>query len=376
MLPIPQIPRHRLPALLVCVGLAVSSAVSFAGSSAAAISASAPSTATIQRSQFLMGTLLTVEVEAETRGAALAASERVFGAVADAESRLSTWRDDSELSLLNAAEPGRKVTLSPALATDLHLASRCVELTDGAFDPTVSPLAAAVGFAELDLEGDSARRPRDDFHLDAGGFGKGAGLDDAVAVLRSDSRVRSARLDFGGQLMLYRPESKADEIKEDETKEDETKEDTDAVRVAHPVDRDRTVAEFRVAGGSVATTGHGERPGHVLDPRSGRPAADFGSLTVWTDPSLERSATLADCLSTGLYVLGPQGALDFAQRHDGVEVLVVERHGSQLNLRASAGLADPVSHWTSHFAAVPIPDAAQTTRDDEPHASTHGSSPR
>ena len=316
-----------------------------------------PVTVTVQRSQLLMGTLLTVDIEADSRETALAASEQIFDAVAEAEARLSTWRDDSELSHLNASETGQAISLSPALAMDLSLAARCVELTDGAFDPTVGRRSAAVGFAHLDLDGDTARRQRADLRLDAGGFGKGAGLDDAVARLRSDERVHSARLDFGGQLMIYRSE-------------------TGAVQVAHPEDRGRIAAEFAVSDGSVATTGQGQKPGHVLDPRTGRPAFDFGSLTVWTDEALERSATLADCLSTGLYVLGPDAALDFAARHDGVEVLVAEPSSEGVQIRASAGLTATPAHSISTFAAAATPGAASTTRDDEPYAATHGSSPR
>jgi thiamine biosynthesis lipoprotein len=63
--------------------------------------------------------------------------------------------------------------------------------------------------------------------------------------------------------------------------------------------------------GSIATSSNteravvvdGERIGHLLDPRTGRPAPDFGSAT-----SIGPSAALADCRSTGLFVLGPEAA--------------------------------------------------------------------
>ena len=81
--------------------------------------------------------------------------------------------------------------------------------------------------------------------------------------------------------------------------------------LAHPRERSRIVARLTVVSGSVATSGNserglvidGERHGHILDPRSGRPARDFGSLTVWAS-----DAFTADCLATGLYVLGPDEA--------------------------------------------------------------------
>ena len=90
--------------------------------------------------------------------------------------------------------------------------------------------------------------------------------------------------------------------------------------LADPRDRQRAVARIEIPSGSVATSGNSERGvvvdgrriGHLLDPRTGRPAPDFGSLTVWAPTALE-----ADCLATGLYVLGPEAALAWAERHPG-----------------------------------------------------------
>jgi hypothetical protein len=101
------------------------------------------------------------------------------------------------------------------------------------------------------------------------------------------------------------------------------------VAIAHPADRRRPLVALALdpaAGGSVATSGNsergitvaGERRSHLLDSRTGEPAPDFGSLTVWAPTALR-----ADCLSTGLYVLGPEAALAWAAEHPGVEVVVL-----------------------------------------------------
>lgn len=308
----------------------------------------------VERSQLHMGTLLTVRIEADDHTSAVEASERVFAAVAAAETRLSTWRGDTELARLNAAAQGVDVALSPETVADLATAMDCSRLTEGAFDPTVGPLVSAwglrdggrlaapadidaalrgVGIDGLALTESSAQRIHPDLRLDEGGFGKGAALDDAAATLAATASVRSAILDFGGQLLVYSRDAQTEARAN--------------VAVAHPDQRERLVAEFTVGSGSVATTGNGERGvvvdgrdlGHVLDPRSGRIADDFGSLTVWTDPSLDSAATLADCLSTGLYVLGADAALEFAAGHVGIEVLVAERMPDDVRIRASAGIS-------------------------------------
>lgn len=317
-------------------------------------SLSTPAGALVERSVGLMGTELRIVVEATDRAAALAAGERAVRALEEAEARLSTWRSTSELSRLMAAPAGRPVELSPALAADLAGARACWQATGGAFDPTVGALVrawglrdggrrptagelaralAATGMAGLRLHGREAVRRRDDLVLEEGGFGKGAALADALAALAADPRVRRAALDLGGQVAVHDPVPRATEWQ---------------LTVAHPRDRRRPAVAVRVDGGSVATSGNGERGvevdgarlGHVLDPRSGRPAPDFGSLTVWTDDPLR-----ADCLSTGLYVLGAEAALAWAGEHRGVEVLILETpaEGGGLRARATPGLAGRLS---------------------------------
>lgn len=300
-----------------------------------------PRPALVERRVMLMGTSLEIAVEAADRPAALAASERAVAALEAAERRLSTWRADTELARLNQAPAGEPRTLSPALAADLGAARRCWEETGGAFDPGVGALVRAWGLrtggrrpgagelreiqgaggvAGLRLSGGTAVRERPGLILEEGGFGKGAGLADALSALAA-AGVTRASLDLGGQVAVLGGGW--------------------TVPVADPRERDRPALELAVDGGSVSTSGNGERGivvegrrlGHILDPRTGEPAPDFGSLTVWTADPLR-----ADCLSTGLYVLGPAGALAWAAAHPGVEVLVLQPAGEGLQALASPGL--------------------------------------
>ncbi len=303
----------------------------------AACSAVPPRAQTIERRVMLMGTSLEIEVEAADRAAGLAASERAVVALERAEARLSTWREDTELARLNKAPAGEPRTLSPALAHDLAAARSCWQETEGAFDPGVGALVRAWGLRTGGRLPDPAeRRPADgiawlrlrpagiavrekDLILEEGGWGKGAGLADAMAALAA-AGVKRAALDLGGQVAVL---------------------GSWEIPVADPRRRDRSALALSVDGGSVSTSGNGERGivvegerrGHILDPRTGDPAPDFGSLTVWTADPLR-----ADCLSTGLYVLGPERALAWAAAHPGVEVLVLQPGGSGLRALASPGL--------------------------------------
>jgi len=342
---------------------------------------SVPAGALVERTVGVMGTELRIVVEATDRAAALAAGERAVRALEEAEGRLSTWRSTSELARFQAAPAGRPVELSPALAADLAGARACWQATGGAFDPTVGALVrawglrgggrrpaagelaralAATGMAGLLLDGREAVRRRADLVLEEGGFGKGAGLVDALAALAADPRVRRASLDLGGQLAVYDSGPRTAEWR---------------FTLAHPRARRQPAVAVRVDGGSVATSGNGERGievdgerlGHLLDPRSGRPAPDFGSLTVWTEDPLR-----ADCLSTGLYVLGPEAALAWAGEHPGVEVLILETPagGESLRARATPGFAGRLSPLvpglTIEFPAAESPPATAPEVDPKP----------
>ncbi len=89
------------------------------------------------------------------------------------------------------------------------------------------------------------------------------------------------------------------------------------VAVADPRDRARTVATLRLKDACASTSGNSERGlvvngrhiGHLLDPRTGEPAPDFGSVTV-----VARDGLTADVLSTAFFVLGPREGLALSER--------------------------------------------------------------
>lgn len=307
--------------------------------------------AEIERHLGAMGTSLSLHVQADDRSAALRASELALRAIESTESRLSTWRADSELAQLNAAAVGRERALSPTLARELTRALELGRETSGAFDPCVGALVGAYDLrgsgrwpsAEelqhalatceppaLRVRAAGATRLRRGLVLEEGGFGKGAGLDAAVALL-AGSGARRAVLDLGGQIAIW------DEARAQAPRE--------RVELAHPTRRTQGVLALDVPPGSLATTGNSERGlsvdgrslGHVLDPRTGHPSPDFGSLTVWCPSALD-----ADALSTGLYVLGPDAALAYAALREDVEVIALLVDDSQqLEIRASDG-------WRTH----------------------------
>jgi thiamine biosynthesis lipoprotein len=93
-------------------------------------------------------------------GSLRAAKAAVDEVVAAMDLAASRFRDDSELSRLNAS-PERDVTVSPLLAQAIAAALRGAELSGGAVDPTVGSAVRLAGydtdFAQVPADGDRIR---------------------------------------------------------------------------------------------------------------------------------------------------------------------------------------------------------------------------
>jgi thiamine biosynthesis lipoprotein ApbE len=74
-----------------------------------------------------------------------AARDAMDRVLADIDQACSRFREDSELSLLNAAS-GREHTVSPLLATAIGHGLRAAQLTDGDVDPTVGTAMRLIGY--------------------------------------------------------------------------------------------------------------------------------------------------------------------------------------------------------------------------------------
>lgn len=306
----------------------------------------------LTRQLHAMGTRLEVVVEAPDRATAVSASEAAVRAVADAEERLSTWRTDSEVSRLNHSPVGRWIELSPELARDLRQVTGWWRRTDGSFHPglaalvrvwdlrgfgrrpTPAELATALEATNMklfELDGRCARRLADGFGIEEGGFGKGVALREAAAGSLA-AGASCVAVDLGGQLHLAGDCTAR------------------AIAIAHPDDRDRVVAMLPLTVGSVATSGNSERAivvdglryGHLLNPSTGLPASDFGSVTV-----VARDPLAADCLATALFVLGPEAGLRWADSHEGVEAIYVVRGAGEPQLRMTEGLRTVITPNTA-----------------------------
>ena len=302
----------------------------------------------VTREVYLMGTRAHLAAFAPGRDAGLATLAAALDVLEDTERELSTWRESSDVSRLNRHPAGVPWQASPSLCRTFDAVWRWRDNTGGAFDPAIGRLLAA-----WDIRGDGVRPAADaaaraaaasglgllafdrsactltkrgEVTIDVGAFGKGEALDRIEAALGSGPWL----IDLGGQVSVGSPGPAGGWT----------------VAIAHPRQRDRPYRHVELREGSLSTSGGSERDvtvdgvriSHIFDPRTGRPAAYDGSVTVW-----HRRGLAADALSTALFVMGPDEGLAWAEARGIAALYLVPGPGDAVRAAATRAFRERFS---------------------------------
>ena len=269
---------------------------------------------------FAMGTRCVISIYGMDEDRAVKASADAFRELHRIEGLLSNWREESEVSRLNASPGGHPVTVSGELFGILEASMRYSALTAGAFDVTARPVVRLWGLQRMSGEKGRVSVPGDPeiaealrrcgysrvtldgsgrsvtlppgMEIDLAGIGKGYGVDKCVEVLR-DAGVTSALVDISGNMFaIGTPPGR----------------EGWSIGIRDPRGGRGIVGKTLISGEGIATSGNyenfvvigGKSYGHIVDPRTGRTVDHVLSVTVVAPSAME-----ADALSTGLFVLGP-----------------------------------------------------------------------
>ncbi len=303
-----------------------------------------------------MGSTLQLSAWTTDEAAAQAAFSEVFAEFDRLESLLSVWRPGSDVIRLNDAAGEAPVPISADTRAVLLAARQASEFTQGKFDITFGALADVWKF---DHDQDNrvpsadeirARLPLVDYQqvvvdeppgtafirrrgmrVHLGGIGKGYAIDRAVALLRQRG-FANFMIQAGGDLYVAGLNNGQPW--------------TLGIRDPRGP-ADRVFATIEMGDGTFSTSGdyerfflrNGRRYHHLLDPNVGEPARLTRSVTI-----LSNSALLADALSTGVFVLGPEQGMALVERLPGVEAVMVTANNAVL---VSIGLAGRIQIVTA-----------------------------
>lgn len=257
------------------------------------------------------------------------------------EAEMSVYRLDSAISRLNRLAGTEPMEMPGDSLRLLELSREYGRLTGGAFDVTVGPVVSLwrfgkdrppaipsereltrqrglVGYAKVRLEGKTAFLPQPGMRVDLGGIAKGYAVDLAWEQVRKLG-LAGFLIDLGGNVRVSGRPRRGKGW---------------SIEIRNPFDTSSTLGRLDLQPGwAVATSGQyerfvvidGRRYGHIIDPRTGYPAVGLAAVTVIAD-----DATVADALSTGLFVLGPRAALPILKETKAEAIFIPEKEPAEL----------------------------------------------
>jgi thiamine biosynthesis lipoprotein len=300
----------------------------------------------VYRDTAIMGTRCAVELWSEDLPKAEAAIASVFDDMRRIDALMSTWKPDTQLSLVNRDAGRRPVVVDQELFDLVRVALDYSKETGGAFDITyasvgylydfkkgVHPGRSAIAAAlpgvnythvKLDAKRRTIRFLRPGMRIDLGGIAKGYAVDRGIDILRKAGFER-AMVNSGGDTRIIGDRFGKPWI----------------VGLRNPDDDSKSYLRIPLTDAAISTSGDyeryfdegGVRYHHIIDPKTGDSARLLRSATI-----IGPTALRTDGLSTSVFVLGPQGGIDLINRLEGVDAVVVTPAGKVLY---SKGLEPP-----------------------------------
>ena len=287
-----------------------------------------------------MGTSYTVSISALPKSISISNIKAEVQAVLDdVNQKMSTYKNDSEISLFNIAPENEWFDISQNTYDVVNEGLRLSEISHGAFDMTVGPivnlwgfgpenqpeevpdqnelnlLLQRVGFQYLHLHNNKLKIKKDkNIYLDLSAIAKGFAVDEVVKYLLTQG-VENALIEIGGELRAIGQKEPGRMWR---------------VAIETPTANMRSVQKIiELRGVGLATSGDyrnyfevdGRRYSHTLNPKTGYPISHkLASVSVISSNCME-----ADGLATALLVMGEVNGKVFAEEHNIAAFFIVKR---------------------------------------------------
>ena len=288
-------------------------------------------TKSFSRSRSIMDTIVTIEVLDTNETHALESIDRAFDEIYHVEGLMSSYRNDSQLSILNTQ--GHLDGADPDFVYVLERSKYYSRISDGAFDVTIKPILdlwsskyspggtympptqkeinetlELVDYSGITIEENSISL-RLNMSVVLGGIAKGYSADKAIESLKLDG-ITNGFVNAGGDgRFIGLNEVGTPWI----------------IGLQNPDKSTDAVTCMAISDMAVATSGNYERyfsdaakVSHISDPRTGYSSQELISATVIANTAMD-----ADALATAVFVLGESGGINMIERIEGVECLII-----------------------------------------------------
>lgn len=264
---------------------------------------------------YAMDTVMTINAYGSKSESAVKAAQNEISRL---DRLLSVQSENSEIFKLNQS---KEMTVSEDTLTLITRSKEIYTLTDGAFDITCEPLTREWGFysglenrvpsqqaienalkgvgaAHIEIK-DSTITLDENTSLDLGGIAKGYASQKAAEILKENG-VNSALMSLGGNIRAVGSKPDGENW---------------SVAITDPDDNSKSIGTLKISDKAVVTSGGYQRYfeeneqiyHHIIDTKTGYPAdSGLKSVTVVSDDD-----TLADALSTSLFVMGLEKSGEF-----------------------------------------------------------------
>jgi thiamine biosynthesis lipoprotein len=287
------------------------------------------------REEAIMGTRCTVELWSDDPAKGQAGISSVFDDMRRIDRLMSTWKEDTEISLVNREAGKHPVKISEELFRLLQESVKYSELTHGAFDITYASVGYLYDFKKgvhpdqkaidaalpginwrhmmLDEKNFTVFFTRPGMRIDLGGIAKGHAVDRSIALLRARG-IAHATVTAGGDSFVLGDRRGRPWV----------------VGIRHPDDPGRVIARIPLADAAISTSGDyeryfdegGVRYHHIINPKTGRSATGVRSVTI-----IAPTSTLAEGLTKGAFILGPERGIALAESQPDTDAVIVRDDG-------------------------------------------------
>lgn len=289
--------------------------------------------AEIKRTSVILGTIVEVKIRDNDTEKAEDAASRVFEEFRRIDNLFSAYKEGSIIGQINKSAADCFI-VNEELYSLLEKCRDMWMITDKTFDASLHSLTDLWGFGE----GGSPARPAEDsikkalsccgwgnvtllpgcamyrnnnVRLNLGAIAKGYAVDCGIEVLKKNG-IKNALINAGGEI---------GQIGNDWV-----------VGLRDPDNEAGILKELKLNGKAAATSGsyeqyfeeEGIRYCHIINPADGYPSMMCKSVTV-----IANDGTTADALATGIFIMGPEQGISFAESLPGIEVCIIDQYDKE-----------------------------------------------